>query len=131
MALNLTLKPGERVAINGAVIVNGDRRSDITVENHARILREGDIMQPAEAVTPARRIYFPIMMMYLDPSTIEEMTGEYEQRIKEFAGAVSNPDALSKCAELAAHVANQNYYKALGVCRALIAFEKTRLSHVA
>ncbi len=130
MALKLTLKPGERAAINGAVIVNGDRRSSFVVENRARVLRESDIMQPEAATTPARRIYLPIMMMYLDPETHEEMQGEYETRLREFVGAVSDAEALQVCTRLAACVANGDFYKALLECRRLMTFEESRLAHV-
>ena len=65
MALKLSLKPHEKVVINGAVIANGDRRSTICVENIANVLREGDIIQPEQANTPAKRIYLPIMLMIM------------------------------------------------------------------
>lgn len=131
MVLKLTLKPGERAAINGAVIVNGDRRASLVVENKARVLREGDILQPEDANTPAKRIYLPIMMMYLEPATNHDLQTEYELRLKQFADAVINVDALETCARLAAHVANGEFYKALTACRLLIAFEDKRLSNVA
>jgi len=130
MALKLTLKPGERAAINGAVIVNGDRRTELTIENRARVLRQSDIMQPQEATSPAKRVYLPIMMMALDPETGEEMRKEYEERLTEFTAAITDPGALSVCARLAAHVANGDHYKALMVCRELITFEHERLTHV-
>ena len=131
MALKLTLKPGERAAINGAVVINGDRRASLVVENKARVLRESDIMQPEDADTPAKRIYLPVMMMYLDPAAEEQFLSEYELRLKQFADAVSNVEALQSCARLAAHVANGEYYKALSECRCLMKFEEDRLSHVA
>ena len=130
MALKLSLKPGERAAINGAVIINGDRRASIVIENDARVLREKDILQPDEADTPAKRIYLPIMLMYLDPAANADLRAEYERRLLEFTGAVLNPDILSICAALAAHVANGEFYKAMSSCRSLIEFEKARLSHV-
>ncbi|MDC0074429.1 flagellar biosynthesis repressor FlbT, partial [Alphaproteobacteria bacterium] len=34
MALKLTLKPGEKFVINGAVIVNGERRSHLLIQNN-------------------------------------------------------------------------------------------------
>ncbi len=130
MVLKLTLKPGERAAVNGAVIVNGDRRASLVIENRARVLREVDIMQPEEATTPARRIYFPVMMMYLDEGTTKEMYAEFEARLTEFINAVSDGEALATCARLAADVANEDYYKALQKCRALMEYEETRLAHV-
>lgn len=131
MALNLNLKAGEKIAINGAVIVNGDRRADLTVETQARILRQGDIMQPEQANTPARRLYFATMMLYLEPENIAVHAKNYEQRITELTGALIDADALNICTRLAAHVANGELYKALGLAQELIIFEATRLPHVA
>ncbi len=131
MGLKLTLKPGEKVAINGAVIVNGDRRVEFAVENHASILRERDIMQASEANTPAKRIYLPVMMMALDSAMRAKAYPEFEQRLLEFTGAVTDPAALADCLKVSAEVANENYYKALSHCRALIEFESKRLPDVA
>ena len=66
MALKLSLKPGERLVLNGAVLQNGDRRGVILLQNKASVLREKDIMQEDEANSPSRRIYFAVMMMYID-----------------------------------------------------------------
>ena len=131
MALKLSLKPGEKIAINGAVIVNGDRRSTFSVENKASVLRESDIMQPEEATTPAARIYLPIMMMYMDESIRTQCQPEYERRLTEFSAAIISAEPLAICAELNAYVANGDYYKALSACRKLMEFEKTRLENVA
>lgn len=131
MALKLSLKPGERIAINGAVIVNGDRRTEFLVENKASVLREGDIMRAEEANTPARRVYLPVMMMALDESARKDLFDEFDRRLTEFAGAVNAPHALSLCLKISAAVANGTYYKALGFCRELIEFENERLNHVA
>lgn len=131
MALKLTLKPGEKIAINGAVVVNGDRRTEFIVENKASILRESDIMRTEEATTPARRVYLPVMMMALDPNARKSLFAEFDRRLTELAGVLSDPAALSLCLKISAAVANGAYYKALGHCRALIEFESERLSHVA
>jgi flagellar protein FlbT len=66
MPLKLSLKPGEKFVLNGAVLANGDKRTNLVIQNKACLLREKDIIQPDETDTPAKRIYFPIMMMYLD-----------------------------------------------------------------
>ena len=131
MGLKLTLKPGERIAVNGAVIVNGDRRTEFVIENRASVLRERDIMRAEEATTPARRVYLPVMMMALDPACRKDLFGEFDRRLTEFAGAVSDSQGLSLCLKISAAVANGAYYKALGHCRALIDFESERLTDVA
>lgn len=131
MALKLTLKPHEKAVINGAVIANGDRRASFVIENHANLLRESDIIQPEDATTPAKRVYLPVMLMIVGQERTEALFEEFEVRLKEFASVVSDVEALQTCAALAVKVANGEYYKALSLCRSLIAFEKTRLPDVA
>ena len=65
MPLKLSLKPGEKFVLNGAVVQNGDRRGVLILQNKASVLREKDIMQEDEVTSPARRIYFPVMIIYL------------------------------------------------------------------
>lgn len=131
MTLRLTLKAGERVAINGAVVVNGDRRTSFAIENQAQVLREKDIMRPEEADSPAKRLYLAILMLALDPENRLRHRAAYESRITEFTAALSDRRALSTCARLAAAVANRELYQALSLCRTLIDFERTRLHDVA
>ena len=97
MALKLSLKPGEKFVVNGAVIVNGDRRASLVIQNKVSILRERDVMTPDQAVTPMRRVYFAVMMMYLDPQAEDGYHGEFMQLISAFMGAIRNPEALMDC----------------------------------
>ena len=55
MPLKLSLKPGEKFVLNGAVMTNGDKRASLVIQNKASLLREKDIMQREDANTPARR----------------------------------------------------------------------------
>jgi flagellar protein FlbT len=131
MPLKLSLKPGEKFVLNGAVVQNGDRRGVLVLQNKASVLREKDIMQAEEANTPARRVYFPVMMMYLDESEAARHFGEFSQRLNEFMGVVRNADVLAECVNVSKHVLGGNYYKALMSCRKLIDYENERLGHVA
>ena len=130
MPLKLSLKPGEKFVLNGAVVQNGDRRGVLVLQNKASVLREKDIMQPDEATTPARRIYFPVMMMYLDESAAERQYEEFATRLTEFMGVVRNPDVLTDCIAISKHVMAREYYKALMLSRKLIEYEDQRLGHV-
>ncbi|RMF11995.1 MAG: flagellar biosynthesis repressor FlbT [Alphaproteobacteria bacterium] len=130
MALKLSLKPGEKFVVNGAVIANGDRRSTLIIQNKVSILREKDILQEDEVTTPARRIYFPIMLMYLDDDTSSKYYEEFVVRMTEFMNAVEDPVILALCVEISTQVMNRNYYKALMGCKKLFAFEEERLSYV-
>jgi len=131
MPLKLSLKPGEKFVLNGAVVQNGDRRSALLLQNKASVLREKDIMQAEEANSPSRRIYFPVMMMYLDQANWERYQNEFVQRLSEFMGAIRNPDVLTECVNISRFVMTKDYYKALMLCRKLIEYEDERLGHVA
>jgi flagellar protein FlbT len=131
MPLKLSLKPGEKFVLNGAVVQNGDRRSALLLQNKASVLREKDIMQFEDATTPARRIYFPVMMMYLDQSDWERYQDAFVKRLSEFMGAVHNPDVLAECVNISRQVMAKEYYKALMLCRKLIEYEDERLGNVA
>jgi flagellar protein FlbT len=131
MPLKLSLKPGEKFVLNGAVVQNGDRRCALLLQNKASVLREKDIMQADQANTPSRRIYFPVMMMYLDQPGSDIYHEEFVKRLSEFMGAVRNHDILADCVNISRHVMTKEYYKALMLCRKLIEYEDERLGNVA
>jgi flagellar protein FlbT len=128
--LKLSLKPGEKFVLNGAVVQNGDRRAVLVLQNKASVLREKDIMQPEEVQTPARRIYFPVMMMYLDENAAERYYDEFVRRLTEFMGVISNPSVLADCVNISKSCMAREYYKALMLCRKLIEYEDERLGNV-
>lgn len=132
MPLKLSLKPGEKFVLNGAVVQNGDRRGVLVLQNKASVLREKDIMQADEAVSPARRVYFPVMMMYLDEAGAARYYEEFAHRMSEFMSVINNADVLAECVGISKHVMSREYYKALMSCRKLIEYEDERIGkHVA
>ncbi len=130
MPLKLSLKPGEKFVLNGAVVQNGDRRGVLILQNKASVLREKDIIQPEDAKTPARRIYLPVMMMYIEPNDASKYYDEFVQRLSEFMGAIRNPEVLAECVSISRCCMQRDYYKALLGCRRLIEYEDMRLGNV-
>jgi flagellar protein FlbT len=130
LTLRISLRDGERVVINGAII-RSSGRTDLAIESKVTILRGREIMAPAEANTPARALYFHTMMAYLDPERIEE----HHRQILGLLGGVSR---LSTCetgraavASFAERAASADYYRALGDCRTLMRLEHDALAGVA
>jgi flagellar protein FlbT len=103
MPLKLSLKPGEKFVLNGAVVQNGDRRGVLVLQNKAAVLREKDIMQEHEVNSPARRVYFSVMMMYLDESGVARYYDEFVRRMTEFMSVITNPDVLVDCVTISRH----------------------------
>ncbi len=131
MPLKLSLKPGEKFVLNGAVVENGDRRATLVLQNKASVLREKDIMQEHEADSPARRIYFPVMMMYLEGRAEGAVYDQFVLRMTEFMGAITNPEVLAECVSVSRDVMAGEYYKALIRCRKLITYEDQRTGRAA
>ena len=129
MPLKLSLKPGEKFVLNGAVLANGDKRTSLVIQNKACVLREKDIMQAEEANTPARRIYFPIMMMYLDTDAPETYYSQFALRMTEFMEAIQDRQMLATCVEISKDVMSGQYYNALVKCKTLFDFEQERLNY--
>jgi flagellar protein FlbT len=130
LPLKLSLKPGEKFVLNGAVVQNGDRRGVLVLQNKASVLREKDIMQQEDVNTPARHIYFPVMMMYLDEAGADRYYDEFVRRLSEFMKVIGNPVVLNECVEISRNCMEREYYKALMRCRKLMEYEEERLGHV-
>ena len=62
----ISLRPGERVYINGAVL-KVDRKVTIELLNDAMFLLEGHVMHYDETTTPLRQLYFVVQTMLMDP----------------------------------------------------------------
>ena len=65
MGLRLRLRPNERIIVNGCVLTNCDRRNTITVSSFGQVLRGKYVLQPEDARSPIRRLYFTIQMLLI------------------------------------------------------------------
>ena len=120
MPLKLSLKPGETFVVNGAVLRNGERRGVLLLENHARVLRDKDIMQPEEADTPERKAYFAVMQMYLTGKTEGPA---YDRTALALAGVLkSQPDTAirQRVLDISRDLSAGALYRALTGCRKLM-----------
>ena len=78
--LRITLKDGEKIIVNGAVLRSVGRTS-LCVENKVTLLRGRDVMSPDDANTPAKRLYFACMMAYIDEESRERHQDEIVERV--------------------------------------------------
>jgi len=127
MALKLTLKPNEKVIVNGAVITNGAAKTAVSIENNAVILRDKDILQEEDANTPARRVYFCVMMAYLDPSNRSTYLERFNEFAADFIRAVPTEEVRDIIVPIGTAVAAGKYFQALRQCKKLVAYEDKRL----
>jgi flagellar biosynthesis repressor protein FlbT len=128
MSLKLHLKPEEKVIIGGAVIKNGAKSCEFIVENNVPILRQKDILAEKEADSPARRIYFVIQLMYINPENLAGYHAKYWEMAGDILAAASSTKPYIE--KISDQIVACNYYQALKLTRKLIDYEKELLSHV-
>ena len=127
MALKISLKPHERMIIDGAVVSNGTVKCELIIENNVPILRQKDIMSEKEANSPARRIYFAIQLMYIDEENLAVYHKNYWKLVKDFIQAA--PRVLPVVDEISHHILKGQYYQALKLAKNLIAYEREAIQH--
>jgi flagellar protein FlbT len=130
MALYVSLLGGVLFVVFGAVVGFGVRRTNLILQNKVSLLREKDIIQEEEVTTPARRIYFAIMLMYLDQDSFHNYYDEFVLRMTEFMNAIEDGTATQNCLSISRDVMSKDYYRALVTCRKLFDFEAERLNYV-
>jgi flagellar biosynthesis repressor protein FlbT len=120
--LKLTLKPRERVVVNGCVIRNGDRRQALMVENRADIVRESDLLKPDAQSTPVSKVYFLLQTALIRPETREQILTLIQQGLAELA-VCFGPEMRARIMQAANYVSATDFYKAMSELRAVLKYE--------
>ncbi len=128
MALKISLKPGEKIIIDGAVITNGNAAAELLIENSVPVLRQKNIMTEDDADSPCKRIYFIIQLMYIDGKNIEVYHKKYWDLIQDLIRVA--PSVLGLIDQISKHILNAEYYKALKLARDLIDYEEEAIKSV-
>jgi flagellar protein FlbT len=125
--LILKLRPNEELLINGVVIQNGDRKTQLRVKTDgASILRLKDAMRPEEATTPERRAYYVAQLAVAGEIADRDARDALESALVELAAAhMSGPEA-AHIAEARAELGLGRFY---GVMRRLGALIRTEPGH--
>lgn len=122
MALRLTLKPNERILINGCVIRNSDRRQTLTIENYADVVRETELLGEDDARTPVKEVYFFIQAALLDPQKRQKLRPIIQKKLGQLV-PVFHDDMAQHIFEASSHVSQADYYKAMRALRSVMEYE--------
>jgi flagellar biosynthesis repressor protein FlbT len=122
MGLKITLKPEERMIIGGAVITNGNSKTELHIETHVSILRQKDILNEEKANTPAKRIYFIIQLMYIDEANLVNYHDSYWRLVSDLLKI--EPGMLPFIDQISELIVSQEYYSALKATKKMIALEE-------
>ena len=125
--LKITLRPRERVIVNGCVLRNGDRRQSITVENRADIVRESDLLDAKKKATPVSKIYFLLQTALINPKAREEIVPKIQSGLVGLATCFG-AEMRAKVMQAANHVSMADYYKAMSDLRPVLKYEGELMS---
>lgn len=128
MPLHLELKPGEKIFISGAVIVNGESRCQISLLNDVPILREKDILTAELADTPCKKLYLAVQLMYMDSPNVYKYHQNFWSLVQDILTAA--PSCRDQIEGIGGSIILGDYYHALKICKQLIAYERELIDHV-
>ncbi len=84
--LILRLRPFEELTINGVLVQNGDRKTNLRVKTDgASILRTRDAMRPEEATTAERRAYYVAQLAVAGEMDAAEAKAMLSKALKQLA----------------------------------------------
>lgn len=120
--MRLSLRAGERIYINGAVL-RVDRKVALELLNDATFLLEAQVMQAADANTPLRQLYFIVQLMLIAPADIREASELFRQHHRAMLLLYENVEILAGLRAIQNLVAIGRCYDALKSIRALFPVE--------
>jgi flagellar biosynthesis repressor protein FlbT len=124
--IQITLKPGERIFINGAVL-RVDRKVAIELLNDVTFLLENHVMQPEAATTPLRQLYFIVQMMLMDPANIESTKKVFGSTHALLMAHFTTPEILTGLEQVHNLISSNKAFDALKIIRALLPREGATL----
>jgi flagellar protein FlbT len=124
--MNITLRAGERLYINGAVI-RVDRKATIELLNDVTFLLENHVMQADQANTPLRQIYFAVQVMLMDPSATTAATTLSRRLIESALQAFVSPAIVAGLRTISGQIDRGRNFEALKALRALFAIEEKEM----
>ncbi|MBP1853139.1 flagellar biosynthesis repressor FlbT [Rhizobium halophytocola] len=126
--LRISLKSGERIFINGAVL-RVDRKVSLEFLNDVTFLLENHVLQPEQATTPLRQLYFIAQMMLINPDGKEQSMLMFRKSITMLLSCFRNEEVLAELKRIDGMVASGRPFDALKAIRALYPIEDRILNN--
>jgi flagellar protein FlbT len=128
--MKISLRAGERVYINGAVL-RVDRKVSLELVNDVMFLLETQVMQASDATTAMRQLYFIVQLMLMNPTDVGEAAALYRQHHAALLAVCENREMLDGLAAIDELVGATRYFEALKRIRALFPVEQAILAGAA
>ncbi len=121
--LKVSLRPGEKIYINGAV-VRVDRKVTLELLNDVQFLLESHVLQLDEASTPLRQLYFILQVMLMNPTGASEAYEMFRRSLPLMLASFSDPEISGTLKHIDQMVGEGHVYEALKAIRSLYPLER-------
>lgn len=128
--MQIALKPGERIFINGAVI-RVDRKVTIELMNEVTFLLESHVLQVEDTTTPLRQLYYVVQMMLIEPRNAREAHRLFKEQLGTLMSTFRNESVLTALAHVGELVEADRLFEGLRTIRRLFALESAILGAAA
>ncbi|WP_243374112.1 flagellar biosynthesis repressor FlbT [Microvirga solisilvae] len=119
--MRFSLKAGERIFINGAVLTVSQKVT-LSLLNDARFLLESHVLQLADATTPMRQLYFVVQSLLINPQEEEKGMLAFRKIYDPLVVLAPDDHVRAQLKSVAEFVAVARFFEALKVIRGM--FEK-------
>ncbi|ACP24096.1 flagellum biosynthesis protein FlbT [Sinorhizobium glycinis] len=126
--LRISLKSGERIFVNGAVL-RVDRKVAVEFLNDVTFLLENHVLQPEDATTPLRQLYFIAQMILINPEGAEQSTAMFRKSIVMLLACFKNEEVLAELKRIDGLVTQGRAFEALKAIRGLYPIEERILNN--
>jgi flagellar biosynthesis repressor protein FlbT len=120
--LKISLKPGEKIYINGAVL-RVDRKVSLELLNDVQFLLENHVLQAENASTPLRQLYFMVQIMLMNPTGAEDTLAMFRRSLPLLIASFSDERVKGALKDIDRLVSEGHVYEALKAIRALYPIE--------
>ncbi len=120
--MHITLRPNEKIYINGAVL-KVDRKVSVELMNNAVFLLEAHVMLERDAKTLVRQLYFIVQTMLMEPDDRQANRAMFQKQCIAIAAAYEDLKMLEGLVQVAALVEKRRNFEALKVIRTLFPIE--------
>ena len=122
MTIRLSLRAGERIFVNGAVL-RADRKTSIEILNDATFLLEQHVLQAESATTPLRQLYFVAQTILMDPVNAEGCRMVFDESWRLLRRTFSHPEVLAGLENVGSLMDAGRTLEAMKAIRALLPIE--------
>ncbi|MER9305134.1 flagellar biosynthesis repressor FlbT [Mesorhizobium sp. M0293] len=124
--LKISLKPNEKIYINGAVI-RVDRKVTVELMNDVQFLLESHVIQAEDASTPLKQLYFILQVMLMNPAGAAAARDMFRRSLPLLLASFEDNQICGALKQIDRMVGEDHIYEALKAIRALYPLERRAL----